>query len=235
MRHYGLTVRTAAQISLILALAAFFLIGCSNHQTPPSGKKHNPATEQRFKDIEFWVKIFEDPERDAWQKPLDVVEAMNLKPGNVVADIGAGTGYLTRHLAVAVGPEGKALGLDIEQSMVDYMIEDAKKLGLTNYTAKVVKTDDPELVPGSVDVIFLCNTYHHISDRVEYFQRALKGLKPNGRVISVDFYKNIDFGPPRDHKIAKEVVLSEMKKAGYKLNRDLKFLQHQYYLEFVPE
>ncbi len=234
MKHRG-TVRTAAQIALILALAVFFLTGCSSHKTQKSGEKQSPATEQKFKDIEFWVKIFEDPERDLWQKPLEIVKAMNLKPGNAIADIGAGTGYLTRHLAVAVGPEGKALGLDIEQSMVNYMIEDAKKLGLTNYTARVVKTDDPELEPGSVDVIFLCNTYHHISNRVDYFQKAAKGLKPNGRVISVDFYKNIDFGPPRDHKIAKEIVLKEMKQAGYRLDKDLIFLQHQYYLEFVPE
>ena len=68
--------------------------------------------------------MFEDPERDKWQKPAEVVKKMDLKPGDIVADIGAGTGYLTRRIAVAVGPAGQAIGLDIEQSMVDYMTED---------------------------------------------------------------------------------------------------------------
>jgi ubiquinone/menaquinone biosynthesis C-methylase UbiE len=101
-----------------------------------------------------WAKVFEDPERDKWQQPKEVVRKMNLAHGDVVADIGAGTGYFTRLFADAVGPEGMAIGLDIKQSMIKYMNEDAKKLNLMNYTARVVKADDPELPPGSVDVVF---------------------------------------------------------------------------------
>jgi len=220
-------------------LAGSFL-SCANHQNQHTQEqtesvKHTPASQQRFNDIEVWVKRFEDPERDKWQKPAEVVKMMDLKPGDIVADIGAGTGYITRHIAVAVGPEGNALGLDIEQSMVDYMNEDAKKLGLKNYTAKVVSTDDPALEPDSVDVIFLCNTYHHIENRSAYFKNISKSLKHGGRVITVDFYKDTDFGPPRDHKLAKDVVLKEMAQAGYRLDKDLQFLEHQYYLEFVLE
>ena len=232
---YGRCKSISIFIVFIVTLSIYSLVSCTNHQKQHSEEKHDKTTQQRFNDIDFWVKMFEDPERDKWQKPADVVNKMELKSGDVVADIGAGTGYITRHIAVAVGPEGKALGLDIEQSMADYMSEDAKKLGLTNYEAKVVRTDDPELAPHSIDVVFLCNTYHHIENRVAYFNNVSKSLKPNGRVISVDFYKNTDFGPPRDHKLAKEVVIQEMKQAGYRLHKDLKFLEHQYYLEFAPE
>ncbi len=234
MKQKVLLNKAAVLVSFIIVLALSFP-SCTNNQKQHSEEKHSKATEQRFNDIDFWVKMFEDPERDKWQKPAEVVQTMNLKPGDIVADIGAGTGYLTRHIAAAAGPEGQAIGLDIEQSMVDYMNEDARRLGLSNYKAKIVKTDDPELEPQTVNVIFLCNTYHHIANRVEYFKNVSQSLQPNGRVISVDFYKNIDFGPPRDHKIAKEVVIREMKQAGYRLHKDLEFLQYQYYLEFIPE
>ncbi|HDZ84842.1 MAG TPA: class I SAM-dependent methyltransferase, partial [Nitrospirae bacterium] len=189
---------------------------------------------QRFKDIDKWVKAFEDPERAKWQKPAEVIKAMDLKNGDVVADIGAGTGYFTRLFAMAVAPEGKAIGLDIEESMVKYMKEDAKKLGLNNYEAKVVPTDNAGLAPNSVDVVFLCDTYHHVADRVNYFKAVAKGLKKDGRVVIVDFYKDSKVGPPRAHKLAKAITLAEMKEAGYRLVKTHDILEHQYFLEFRP-
>ena len=215
-------------LSLILLIS---LAGCNGQQTK---HKHESATEQRFKDIDKWVKAFEDPERAKWQKPAEVVQAMDLKPGDVVADIGAGTGYFTRLFAMAVAPEGRAIGLDIEDSMVNYMKEDAIKLGLKNYEAKVVPTDNAGLAQNSVDVVFLSNTYHHISNRVDYFKAAAKGLKENGRVVIVDFYKDSKIGPPRDHKLAKAVALKEMDEAGYRLIKTHNVLEHQYFLEFRP-
>lgn len=219
---------SALLLSLILA---FILTSCNGQQTK---QKNEPATEQRFSEIDKWVRIFEDPERVKWQKPAEVVRAMDLRSGDVVADIGAGTGYFTRLFAIAVGPEGKAIGLDIEESMVNYMKEDAKKLGLNNYEAKVVPTDDAGLAPNSVDVVFLSNTYHHIANRVNYFKAVAKGLKKDGRVVIVDFYKDSKIGPPRDHKLAKAVALKEMKEAGYRLVKTHNLLEHQYFLEFKP-
>lgn len=197
--------------------------------------KHKASHSQvRFDDIQKWVSIFEDPKRAEWQKPDEVVKKLDLKPGDTVADIGAGTGYFTRLFAAAVGPEGKAIGLDIEQSMVDYMKEDAKKRGLSNYEARVVKPDDAGLSPQSVDVIFICNTYHHINDRVSYLKRLSQALKPNGRIVIVDFYKKpLPVGPKSvANKISEEDVKKEFKKAGYRLTKSLDFLPYQYYLEF---
>ncbi len=213
--------------SIVTVFILILLTGCVNQQ-----EHHTTATQQRFDDIELWVKRFESPERDKWQKPAEVVKAMNLRPGDVVVDIGAGTGYFTRHLAIAVGPSGKAVGLDIEPGMVKYMEEDARKLNLNNYDARVVKTNDPELAPHSVDVIFICDTYHHIENRVEYFRNVSRSLKTNGRVVIVDFIKNTDFGPPRDHKLAEEIVHEEMNKAGYHLIKSHDLLQYHYFLEF---
>lgn len=204
------------------------LAGCAGHQ-----KQAHPATQQKFDDIGFWVKAFENPERDKWQKPDEVVKSLNLKPGDVVVDIGAGTGYFTRHFAVAVGPEGKAVGLDISPSMVKHMNEDAHKLNLKNYEARVVQTDDPGLEPNSVDVVFLCNTYHHIESRADYFRKISGALKANGRVVIVDFYVNTPVGPQEPgHKLAKETALKEMKQAGYRLLKSHDLLEYQYFLEF---
>jgi arsenite methyltransferase len=218
--------------SYLLCLAMFILISWLSASC--HGQQTHKGPSHRFDDIAVWVKVFEDPERDAWQKPDEVIRTMKLKSGDVIADIGAGTGYFTRRFAVAVGPEGKALGLDIEQSMIGYMNKDAKRLNLNNYVARRVKSDDPELAPASVDVVFLCDTYHHIEDRVNYFKRVAAGLKPGGRLVIVDFYKKeLPYGPPPAHKLAKDVVIDELRRAGYSLKQDLRFLPYQYYLEFV--
>jgi arsenite methyltransferase len=220
-------IKFIVPLVLILCVVAAPLTGCAKDH------KQTPASQVRFDDIAVWVKVFEDPERDKWQQPIEVVRKMNLARGDVVVDIGAGTGYFTRHFAVAVGPEGKALGLDIEQSMIGYMNEDAKKLDLKNYTARVVKTDDPELAPGSVNVVFLCNTYHHIEDRGNYFKKVAGSLKPGGRLVIVDFYKKkLPYGPPPEHKLTNNVVIEELQQAGYSLKQELHFLPYQYYLEF---
>ena len=197
-------------------------------------KHHKSHSQQRFNEIQKWVDIFEDPARAEWQKPEEVVKKLELKPGGTVADIGAGTGYFTRLFAAAVGPKGKAIGLDIEPSMVEYMKEDAKKQGLTNYEARVVKPDDAGLPLKSVDVVFICNTYHHIEDRVNYLKKLTGALKPNGRIVIVDFYKKpMPVGPQSvAHKISEEDVKKEFKKAGYRLTKSLDFLPYQYYLEF---
>ncbi len=192
------------------------------------------ATLQKFENIDEWVKAFEDPERDEWQKPDEVVKSLNLKPGDVVADIGAGTGYFTRRFAKAVSPGGLALGLEIKPSMVQSMTKDAQKLELYNYKALLIKPDNPELEPGSVDLVFLCNAYHHIENRVDYLIKLSKCLKKYGRVVIVDFYnKPLPVGPQAaDHKLSKKAVLEEFLAAGYKLKHDKDFLPYQYYLEF---
>jgi ubiquinone/menaquinone biosynthesis C-methylase UbiE len=205
-------------------------------QTVPKHEEQHEVPQFRFSDVERWVKRFEDPKRHEWQKPDQVVKALNLEPGSVVADIGAGTGYFTRRFAKAVVPGGRALGLDIENSLVNYMKEDARKLNLKNYEARVVKLDDPELEPRSVDVVFLCNTYHHIDNRNEYFKKVSKSLKPGGRVVIVDYYKRkMPEGAPPRHKLSKNAVVQEFKDAGYRLLRSHDFLQYQYFLEFDSE
>lgn len=168
--------------------------------------------------------------RDRWQKPEEVIKAMNLRPGQVVVDIGAGDGYFTRRFAAAVAPDGRAIGIDIDPSSIRSLMADAKRWGLSNYEARLVPVDDPMLAPQSVDVVFLCDTYHEIEGRVEYFSHVKKALRTGGKLVVVDFVKDKD--NPR-HSIEKETVIEELRQAGYKLAREFDFLlPRQFFLEF---
>lgn len=214
---------------IVISLSLITAGGCS-----PERHRHDvPHTQHRFDDIEKWVALFEDPERAQWQKPGEVVQKLSLQAGDVIADIGAGTGYFTRLFAKAVGPQGTAFGLDIEPSMVTYMEKDARQLGLDNYVPRLIKPDDAELSPQSVNVIFMCNTLHHLEDRISYLTRLSQSLKPGGRIVIVDFYKKpLPVGPAPHMKLSRDDVITEFEKAGYRLQRSLDFLPYQYFLVF---
>jgi predicted methyltransferase len=218
-------MQSNALLAVLLALLVMVILG-------DESAAWAPATYREQLDASLATEIYQD--RDEWQKPEEVLEHLNLKPGDVIADIGAGSGYFTRLFAKAVSPGGKALGLEISRSRVDQMKADARRLGLDTYEARLIETDTPGLAPESVDIVFLCNTYHHLDDRVNYFKNLSGSLKKGGRVVIVDFYKKpLPVGPSSlDHKISKEKVLEEFRAAGYDLKAESDFLPYQYYLEF---
>jgi arsenite methyltransferase len=210
----------------MLGLALVLLASATRAQEPPTAH-------HGFQNTRYWARAFESPERAKWQKPDQVVSALNLKTGQTVVDIGAGTGYFTRRFARAVGPSGKAIGLDIEPGMIEYMHADAKKLNLSNYQARLVKPDDPELAPRSVDLIFFCDVLHHIDDRVAYLRKLEPALKPGGHVAVIDFKKTAPLGPPAAMKIPVQEMIAQFNKAGYRVVSNHQFLPYQYFLEFV--
>jgi len=163
----------------------------------------------------------------------EVVQQMGLRAGDVVADIGAGDGVFTRRFAVAVGPTGKAIGIEIDSSAVRKMTADARRLNLPNYEARLVPPDDPMLAPNSVDVIFLSDAYHHINDRVNYFARARQTLKPGGRLVIVDVVRNHNNDK---HSVVKEEVVDELRRAGYRLVKESDLLSpRQHFFTFGPD
>jgi ubiquinone/menaquinone biosynthesis C-methylase UbiE len=165
-------------------------------------------------------------------QPDEVVAALALSPGQVVVDLGAGSGLFTRRFATAVGPTGRAIGLDIDPSAVEAIKADAAASGLPNYDARLVSASDPALPRASADVIFLSNTYHHIEDRIAYFERLRPALKPNGRLVIVDFPPGPSGERMPGHPDQKQVE-SELTAAGYRLIKTHTFLDRQFFLEFV--
>ena len=187
----------------------------------------------RFENAEEWAKIFDDPARDAWQRPDEVVALLSLSPGMSVADIGAGTGYFLPRLSRAVGAEGRVLGTDVEADMVRYMKERAARDGLGNVEAILVPFDDPKLAPASVDRILVVDVWHHIGSRKAYTEKLAAALKPGGFVAIVDFTMESDKGPPQDHRIAPERALAELRAGGLEATIVEETLPDQYLVKGV--
>jgi len=192
-----------------------------------------PHTHQHgFSGAEHWARVFDDPARDAWQKPHEVVEALQLSPDAAVADIGAGTGYFAVRLA-HMTPKGRVYAVDIEPDMVKYLAERAQKSGLGNLTPVLAAPDDPKL-PAKVDLALMVDTYHHVGQREAYFRKLAAHLKPGGAVAIIDFTKESPVGPPPAARLTASEVKAEMQRAGYALAREHAFLPNQYFLVFRP-
>jgi len=191
----------------------------------------SPGTHQHsFGDAEKWSHVFDDPQRDEWQKPHQVIQALALAPDAAVADIGAGTGYFSVRLANML-KQGRVYAVDIEPDMVKYLAERAKREALPNLAAVAGAADGPRL-PAKVDVALFVDVYHHVEGRERYFRGLRKSLKPGGRVAVIDFRMDSPEGPPKEARIAPERVKAEMKKAGYVLVAEHSFLPRQYFLVF---
>jgi len=206
---------------LFLATAAAF--GCAE---APHAHQH------RFQDAERWARIFDDPEREAWQKPSEVIRALALAPTARVADIGAGTGYFAVRLARTL-VQGHVWGVDIEPDMVRYLAERARREGLANLSAVLASAADHGL-PAPVDLVLVVNTYHHIDARMAYFRNLRGALRPGGSVAIIDFTASSPVGPPREGRVAAGRVKAEMAAAGYTLAQEHALLPYQYFLVFAP-
>jgi cyclopropane fatty-acyl-phospholipid synthase-like methyltransferase len=210
-------------------VCAFF--GCAHSPAPETHGHHHGHMPHHFDNATEWAKTFEAPDRDAWQKPDEVIAALKLAPDAVVADIGAATGYFPVRIARSV-PKGRVYGVDIEQSMVDYLTARAKNEGVANLTAVLGSPDDPKL-PEPVDLVLVVDTYHHIENRPAYFERLASKLKPGGRLAIVDFRKGQPMGPPEEMRIDLPQLKDELAKAGYSLAQSFDFLPNQYFVVFA--
>jgi ubiquinone/menaquinone biosynthesis C-methylase UbiE len=206
-------------------------------QTPPGAatERHRfqATSHHSFADVGSWEAVFDDPAREKWQKPAEVVEALRLHSGMCVADLGSGTGYFLPYLSKAVGEEGAVLALDTEPNLVVHIRERAEKEKLDNVTPILVSFDNPRLPNAAVDLVLIVDTFHHLDDRLSYFRRLRRALEPDGRVAIVDWFKRpLPEGPPPQHKLTRAQVVEEMTAAGYTLAEEPKILPYQYFLIF---
>jgi ubiquinone/menaquinone biosynthesis C-methylase UbiE len=216
----------ATPLALALVLLTAPLL---QHGGGHGGRYGNPA------DLDAYIARLQDPERDAWQKPDEVVKALGLGPGQTACDVGAGPGYFTLRLARAVGPTGLVYGVDVEPKILDALRERVGASGVRNVVPVLGLADDPLLPPGSCDVILIVNTYHHFPDGPAYLRRLGFALKPRGRLVNIDFEKReTPVGPPLAQRISREEFLEHAGKSGFATADEPKLLSHQYFLVLRP-
>jgi ubiquinone/menaquinone biosynthesis C-methylase UbiE len=200
------------------------------HSGQTKGVAEGGHMDRHFDQAEEWAKEFDDPARDKWQMPDKVVAALKLKRGQVVADLGAGTGYFSVRLAKSAAAP-KVLAVDIEPSMIAYLGQRAAKEGLKNLFPIQASPESANL-PEPVDLILIVDTYHHLADRSAYLRKLAASLKPNGRLAIVDFRKGGPMGPPDEFRFTPDELIAELKATGFKLEARHYFLPNQMFLIF---
>lgn len=182
----------------------------------------------RFDDAQKWSQVFDDPARDAWQKPDEVVAKMEIAANMSVADVGAGTGYFMERLAKAVGANGRVTMTDIEPAMVAHMTDRATRGKLAWVQAALASATGPGLAANTMDRVLIVDVWHHIADRVAYASSLAKSLKPGGKVYIVDFTMETPMGPPREHRLAPQAIINDFTSAGLVANVIEESLPNQY-------
>ncbi len=181
------------------------------------------------------LALLEGPDRDAWQQPGRIMDALGIGDGSVVADIGAGGGWFTIRLARRVGPNGLVYAEDVQRQMIESIERRVQREALRNVRLVLGTTEDPRLPAGALDAALIVDAYHEMDDRTELLRNLARSLKPGGRLGIVDF--RLDGGgpgPPIEERIAPEVVIGEAEKAGLRLIGHETFLPFQYLLVFGP-
>ena len=186
-----------------------------------------------------YIQMLERDSRDDMQKPAAIMEALAVRPGERVADIGAGSGYFTLRLAQAVGDGGRVWALDIRQEMLDYIANRLREAQITNVELKRVPADDPQLPPGGIDTILMVDTIHYVKDRAGYARKLREGLAPGGRVVIIDFRYDPEaqreFAPPIEQQVPRETLDREMAEAGLKVVSSHDFLPEQYFVVYAAQ
>ena len=178
---------------------------------------------------ESLARAFDSAERDNWQRPDTVISYLGDMTGKTIIDLGSGSGYFTFRL-LATGAH--VIAADVDEKFLDIIEEKRQKFNVSSEELSTVHIEENQLnvEKGSADVIFLVNVYHHINDRVQYFSQANEVLKEGGKIVIIDFYKEtLPVGPPKNHKIAWDVVMKELGEAGYtNMTLNTGLLKHQY-------
>ncbi len=198
---------------LVSLLASVLVLGACGHQ-------------HASRSAEDWQRILENPGRDEWQRPQEVVKALGFARSETVADIGAGSGYFTRRIAPHVQT---VYAVDVDSKLVDMAVKSSG----ANARGIIAGPDDPKLPGSGIDTVFICDVLHHIGNRPAYYAKLRGALKPGGRIVIVDFHKRQETsGPPLAMRLADAEVIGDFERAGMKLARRWDFLPRQYILEF---
>jgi len=185
-----------------------------------------------------YTELLERSNREDVQKSPDIMKALAFRPGERVADIGAGTGYFTFQVADAVGSAGSVAALDIAPEMLEYLDLRVKARKAANVTVRRVAPDDPQLAPARVDTVLMIDAIHYVRDRTAYARKLLAALAPGGRMVIIDYrpkpMSERPWGPPPGQQFPREQMDREMEAAGFRVLRSYDFLPEQFFVIYVP-
>ena len=218
-------------LSAILLSCSLAFSQHSHHHKNGEGDSLKSVNEYMHQSsIEDLIKRFESPERDAYQQPEKVLDYLGELENKRIIDIGAGSGYFSVKLA---NRGAKVIAADVSDEFQNALKERINKQNLKNIELRKIPYDSPNLADNEVDIAFIVNTYHHIENRTEYFSKVKKGTKQNGELLIIDFFKaDVPVGPSTNHKIAIDVVIAELKKAGYSnFEVNVNLLPYQYVIK----
>lgn len=187
-------------------------------------------------DYREWVGRFESEGREVYDKRAQIVDATGVAPGMVVADIGAGTGLFTRLFAPRVAPDGMVIAVDISKTFVDNILRTSRAQNLQNVEGVVNTPTDVSLARESIDLAFVCDTYHHFEYPQDMLASIRRALKPGGTLVIVDFERipGVSSAWVLQHvRAGKETVIAEVEAAGFRLVEDRPLLRDDYFLRFV--
>jgi len=229
-------IRITPRAIPVLALVTALFGGCNGRTSqndpgpgaPGPTREHSSGSEHPFPDPQTYAHRLDGPARDEWQRPEQVVELLECRPGMTAVDLGTGTGYFLSYLSKAVGHRGHVLALDVDPGLMEAMPARLEQEELQNVQPRLVTPGDPALEPHSVDRILIVNTWHHISNRVSYAEKLLAGLRPGGLLLIVDFTMDSPEGPPPRLRLTNDTVLRELEAAGFTVEVVEESLPYQY-------
>lgn len=186
-------------------------------------------------DLAGYIASLEEPGRAEWQKPDEVIRALNLQPGETLCDVGSGPGYFALRAARRLEKFGWVYAEDVEASMIDALRDRISQARLSNVTPILGLPDDPLLPREACDVVLVVNTYHLFPNGPAFLRRLGKSLKAGGRLANIDFHKReTPQGPILARRVAREAFLADAQRAAFKLVGEEKFLPYQYFLVLKP-
>jgi ubiquinone/menaquinone biosynthesis C-methylase UbiE len=177
--------------------------------------------------------LLEAPDRDQWQRPEQIMDALAIAEASSVADIGAGAGWFTIRLARRVGPNGVIYAQDVQQQMLAAIRRRVQREGLTNVRTVLGHDSDPRLPSATLDAVLVAGVYHEIDDRETMLANLARALKPSGRIGVVEFKEEGGGpGPPADERVDSQTIVQDATRAGLHLQQKLS-LPYQYLLIFT--
>jgi ubiquinone/menaquinone biosynthesis C-methylase UbiE len=204
-------------------LALFFAVSLAGGALPQHARLFPPTS----------LGELEGPDREDWQQPDRIMDALQIAEGSIVADLGAGGGWFTIRLARRVGPNGKVYAEDVQPQMIQAISRRVERENLRNVVPRLGTPDDPKLPEGAIDVVLIVETYNEVERRVALLRNVARSLKPGGRIAIINSKKDGGGpGPDMDERVDAEEVVRDAEAAGLRLRTRETFLRYQYFLVF---